>query len=244
MSSRSRVQTWDALGFHMRELAENLDFRGFQALSPGLGLGELKAVDKPNFVSRDPAGALLEGPATGASPHRASPMMTSGIPAVSPGDISNPRSEGVSAQAPTNQVSKRPPAGGGRVGKSPRGVLRFMRLAYAWSIDLSLVVICLGIALVCAAAALSVGEGKEDFWFDGGPIAWMLSFEIWEACGIVGAVFLMYLAVFKLLAGRTFGESLAGSKREVLSVAESKSDRKGNMAPKVGNNSPWEAKSA
>ena len=181
MRQSKRAQSWDALGFHLRELAENLDFRGFQALSPGLGLGSLRPNEKPRLM-QDVNPPLMQGDvATSVAGGMSQPMATASIPqmrnqmrnlhqrpqprAVEPGGQGMPGEFGSQQDTPRSH---------GKVRKT----VGLMRLAYAWAIDLSLVVTSLALALACAAVALSVGEGQEEFWYEGGPLAWMLKFKL------------------------------------------------------------------
>jgi hypothetical protein len=239
MRQSTRAHAWDQLGFHLREFAESIELGDFQALSSGLGIGELRPVDHPKAAVRtnhyqamgEPREPLTSQTHTTAKPERN--MASATTPAMSPSMNSTMNSTmsstmmpgarmgvGVASQASSQAASESMPKKvGGRLGRM------FHRL-YAWSIDMSLVVISMALAMVCAAAALTVGEGQEEFWYEGGPLAWLLKFEIWELGSIVLGVFLMYLLVFRLVAGNPFGESLTSGLGKKSRPAVKKSSRK------------------
>lgn len=212
-SGRSQVTTpaaW-AADYDLLAFAENLDAKGFTALSQGLGLGELRAAGKVE--------------------KRAAPVMREPeLPVSTPANYAaaaSARRQGQGSDGESYVVDKASSVQVAQVrAEAPERAyvttrrLSFERRLMAWSIDFLFVTSSLAIALA-TVTALAAARAKADVsLLDLRPVAWISGFAPYQILLGVYAVYLTYTLTFKFAVGRTFGESLVGLAHKAKRVAE------------------------
>jgi hypothetical protein len=180
----------------IRWFSENLNSSQFRALSTGLGLGSLKAAGTrvaraglPQQPQAQSAGAF------GAGNYAPPPVMTA-----HPGSASAPvpvaRSGRKQKKQQPDQAAHQPP----RLRRSMTSRLS------VWTFDFLVVVVSLAVAFAVAVVLSMVKTGETDNWLDLRPVRFLADRSGVEILAAVYAIFAVYMIVFKLGAGKTFGE--------------------------------------
>ncbi len=160
----------------------------FTALSVGIGIGDLRSptLDSQRLARRSPGN---DADLVNKAPQ---PQRT----AMAPMQVSEPQGK---ASAPAKRQG--------------RG-FSFRILAYG--LDFFFVALTLAVALALATVLSAVRTGETDNWLATKPIQWLAGLDPYVIVGGVYAAFFAYALVFKLLAGKTFGEGLLGVSRKNL----------------------------
>ena len=183
----------------LKALIQAIDKLEFKALSPGLGLGQVRPAGL--HKSRPLSGPPSQGLATPATQPSAV-AMTSGQPAPA---VSTHR-----PSSPLLQAARSRAAGGvGGQAAQPLREAGLGRLVLAWSLDLLFVALALFGSLALAFAA-HAWRGDSASWLAGRPVQWLLSLNPMISLAAVYALFLVYALFFRMLVGRTCGETLLG----------------------------------
>jgi hypothetical protein len=179
-SSRRRVYG------DLRQLADELQVGDFSALSAGIGIGKTKA-RSPSCPAPEVRRASVERFPT---PPKAAG--NDGGPVARVGDPSAGRS---AADAPR-----------------PSRVLPIELKLVAWGTDLLFVALMTATALALAAllAAMRGGDAPLtiDEWLAVRPVQWLAGLSVYAALGGLYGIYGGYMLLFKVVAGRTLGESL------------------------------------
>jgi len=184
------------------DLTESLDVQTFTALSPGIGLGELRPA--AGLPQRDAYGVRMRTP---VAPSPARPFLSSQTEGTNP--VHKAWSD-LPAVAHAGAVS----SGKGRLAKAKRtpapASRTFSRCILAWGIDFLFVAVSLAAALALAELLVAIRTGETGSWLALAPMQWLAGQSPVTVVGGVYGMFAAYTLLFKLLAGRTFGESLLG----------------------------------
>ena len=97
----------------------------------------------------------------------------------------------------------------GTTAKTPEDNTNLTRRLLAWALDFLLVVATLTLA-VAAMTAFSASRGVSAAWVEQRPVQWLVQTSPLATLSLVYGVFLVYGLLFKLLVGRTCGETLLG----------------------------------
>lgn len=190
------------LDHELAAFAANLDLAAFKALSPGIGLGEPRAVLQRAFapaqqgvqhVRPSQQSVVHEGVARRATVMPLDPAM---------GKVMKPKKQ-KKAKAP-----KEPKQSTMRVRTMP-----FERRLVAWSIDFLFVLTSIATALALATVLAAVRKGDGSDWLSQAPLQWLAQFKALELLGGVYGAFLAYFVLFKGLAGASVGEAMLGGRR-------------------------------
>ena len=165
-----------------KDLLATPDKYEFTALSSGLGLGGVRPARLTQ--TRRPVAQAAAGLAVNTMPGWAG---SAAVVAFAPPRLRLPKAATV---APVKEAG-------------------ISRLVLAWSLDLLLVAAALSSALALAFAA-HVWRGDSADWLAAKQVQWLWSLNpvIWLAG--VYALFLVYALFFRILVGRTCGETLLG----------------------------------
>jgi hypothetical protein len=86
----------------------------------------------------------------------------------------------------------------------------------AWAVDFFFVTSSLALALAMATGIAAARAGSETSLLDLRPVTWLAGFAPYQILIGVYGVFLAYGLFFRVLVGRTFGESVVGLKARTL----------------------------
>ena len=199
----------------MRALLENVENQEFKALSVGLGLG---SVQRPSRKASNSAAAQNRAATLTTAPVKSAPpkvLTTKSAPTKSAPTKSAPTK---SAQPGVPRVSSaQQPALGAKV-KVPKDGAPLPRRLLAWAVDFLLVVATLASA-VAAMTLFGASRGVGAAWVEQRPIQWLVQTSPLITLSLVYGVFLVYCLLFKLLVGRTCGETLLGVSAERMKHA-------------------------
>ena len=159
------------------------DSIAFQALSVGIGLGELRPPGKT--------------PVT-----RVAPSLVHKVEAFEPEPLLALDAM-AKARAPERQLNP----------KGPRRGWSVKLMAYG--LDFFFVALTLVVALGLATVLSAVRTGETENWMATKPIQWLAGLNPYLIIGGVYGVFFAYTLVFKLLAGKTCGETLLGVESKI-----------------------------
>lgn len=180
----------------MRALLENVENQEFKALSVGLGLGSVQRPSRKGSkatAAQSRADTLTTAPLKSAPskalPHKALPTKAAQMMAPR---VSSTQRQALDAPA-----------------KTPRDNTHLTRRLLAWALDFLLVVATLTLA-VAAMTAFSASRGASAAWVEQRPVQWLVQTSPLATLSLVYGVFLVYGLLFKLLVGRTCGETLLG----------------------------------
>ena len=161
-------------------LMETIDAQGFTALSNGLGLGETRPAQASKPVAPKPV-----------APTHGQIWADGYRPEIGPEPKAKP------VPVATMPRPEAPRASGG-----------FSRRVLAYGLDFLFVAMSLGVALALATLLTAVRTGETDNLLGTGPVQWVAGANPYVLLAGVYAAFLAYGLLFKVLAGRTFGETL------------------------------------
>lgn len=171
----------------LRQLAEDLQLGDFTALSVGIGIGQTQA-------------------RTRLTPPQAMATAAARMPQVF--------AAGPSFPAPALNVSNPPSSRSAPAGKIP-----FELRLVAWGLDLMFVALAAFTALALATLLAAMRGGQPpmtaDEWMAVRPMQWLASLPIYAWLGGLYGIYGAYMALFKIVAGRTLGESLFFRRRLV-----------------------------
>ena len=180
----------------MRALLENVENQEFKALSVGLGLG---SVQRPRRKGSNATAAQSRADTLTTAPLKSAP------PKVLPTKVLPTKS----AQMMAPRVSSMQRQALGTTAKTPEDNTNLTRRLLAWALDFLLVVATLTLA-VAAMTAFSASRGVSAAWVEQRPVQWLVQTSPLATLSLVYGVFLVYGLLFKLLVGRTCGETLLG----------------------------------
>jgi hypothetical protein len=180
----------------MRALLENVENQEFKALSVGLGLGSLQRPSR-------------KGSNGTAAQSRADTLTTAPLKSASPKVLPTKELPTKSAQLMAPRVSSTQRQALGATAKTPKDNTHLTRRLLAWALDFLLVVATLTLA-VAAMTAFSASRGASAAWVEQRPVQWLVQTSPLATLSLVYGVFLVYGLLFKLLVGRTCGETLLG----------------------------------
>ena len=216
-------------------LIETIDAKGFTALSSGLGLGEARPVQgaRPEATRRaapPPSQGQVwqDGYRPGIGPE-ARPLAAAPAPVAPPKPLKGRKARQAlkaakaaqakaakaaraaqasqAARAPkAAKASKASKAAMGSLAPAPRG--GFSRRLFAYGLDFFFVAVSLGVALGLATLLTAVRTGETDNLLGAAPVQWVVSAKPYVLLAVVYGAFLAYGLLFKVLAGRTCGETL------------------------------------
>ena len=185
----------------MRALLENVENQEFKALSVGLGLG---SVQRPRRKGSNATAARSRADTLTTAPLKSAP------PKVLPTkELSTKVLPTKSAQMMAPRVSSMQRQALGTTAKTPEDNTNLTRRLLAWALDFLLVVATLTLA-VAAMTAFSASRGVSAAWVEQRPVQWLVQTSPLATLSLVYGVFLVYGLLFKLLVGRTCGETLLG----------------------------------
>ena len=164
----------------MRALLENVENQEFKALSVGLGLGSVRRSGRQSKAAQIRTDTLTTAPATLS---------------VAPRRAVHRSGAHRAALGAAKKVSK--------------DSAHLRRRLLAWVVDFLLVVATLTFA-VATMIAFSVSRGPVAPWVEQRPVQWLVQTSPLITLSLVYGVFLVYGLLFKLLVGRTCGETLLG----------------------------------
>lgn len=203
----------------IRWFSENLNSAQFRALSSGLGLGTLKAagsrgtrqVPAPTQTHQVQPGAF--GAGNYSSPQTLGPQVAAGPQraghAQGSTDKRAHRARGASAKPARRWFGKE----GAPVALEPRLPRSFASRISVWTFDFLVVVVSLAVAFAAAVVISMVKTGETDNWLALRPVKFLSERSGVEVLASVYAIFAVYMIVFKLGAGKTFGEVIFKPKR-------------------------------
>ena len=180
----------------MRALLENVENQEFKALSVGLGLG---SVQRPR----------RKGSNATAAQSRADTLTTAPLKSAPPKALSSKALHPKAAQMMAPRVSSMQRQASGTTTKTPKDNTNLTRRLLAWALDFLLVVATLTLT-VAAMTAFSASRGVSAAWVEQRPVQWLVQTSPLATLSLVYGVFLVYGLLFKLLVGRTCGETLLG----------------------------------
>lgn len=180
----------------MRALLENVENQEFKALSVGLGLG---SVQRPR----------RKGSNATAAQSRADTLTTAPLKSAPPKALSSKALHPKAAQMMAPRVSSMQRQALDATAKTPEDNTNLTRRLLAWALDFLLVVATLTLA-VAAMTAFSASRGVSAAWVEQRPVQWLVQTSPLATLSLVYGVFLVYGLLFKLLVGRTCGETLLG----------------------------------
>jgi len=194
------------LDHELAAFAANLDIAAFKALSPGIGLGEPRAVLQRAFAPAQQGVQQVRAPQQGVV-HEGVAQRAAQRAAVMPldpamGKVVKPKKV-KKAKAP--KEPKQPTV---RAPKMP-----FERRLVAWSIDFLFVLTSIATALALATVLAAVRKGDGSDWLSQAPLQWLAQFKALELLAGVYGAFLAYFVSFKGLAGASVGEAMLGGRR-------------------------------
>ena len=185
----------------MRALLENVENQEFKALSVGLGLG---SVQRPRRKGSNATAAQSRADTLTTAPLKSAPPKV--LPTkVLPTKVLPTKS----AQMMAPRVSSMQRQALGTTAKTPEDNTNLTRRLLAWALDFLLVVATLTLA-VAAMTAFSASRGVSAAWVEQRPVQWLVQTSPLATLSLVYGVFLVYGLLFKLLVGRTCGETLLG----------------------------------
>lgn len=175
----------------LRDFAETLDLTAFKALSSGIGIGKTKELAAP-------AQAL---PRKAEMPRSELPR-----PQVVQGGSSGEARKGKALKpskgAKASRAAQAPAAG--HAGMR----LSLERRLFAWGLDFFFVALSLAVLLAIFTVLAAVRSGASGDPFALAPVQWLFGLKPLEVLAAVYGLFFAYVLLFKVVAGRTLGESL------------------------------------
>lgn len=170
------------LGPELQELADGLDKDAFKALSPGIGLGNVRP--------------------KGAAPRQHIPVSSQ----VTQGESDLSRvtvvpAASVATSAPRKASATDAPA-------PQKRKFGFAKRILALGIDFLFVATSVCTALAIAAIFAAANSGGEIHWTALAPVEWIAAFSPLEILAGVYGTFAAYWLLFRLLVGGTLGESM------------------------------------
>ncbi|MCX6105895.1 MAG: hypothetical protein NTY08_08710 [Proteobacteria bacterium] len=185
----------------MRALLENVENQEFKALSVGLGLG---SVQRPSRKGSNATAARSRADTLTTAPLKSAPSKA--LPTKALPHKTFPTK---AAQMMAPRVSSMQRQALGTTAKTPEDNTNLTRRLLAWALDFLLVVATLTLA-VAAMTAFSASRGVSAAWVEQRPVQWLVQTSPLATLSLVYGVFLVYGLLFKLLVGRTCGETLLG----------------------------------
>ena len=177
----------------MRALLENVENQEFKALSVGLGLGSVQRPSRKSKAAQSRAETLTTAPLKPA-PLTATPLTATQLTTAT-------------LRASRKSGAQRQPLGA--TAKATKDSAHLTRRLLAWALDFLLVVATLTLS-VATMTAFSVSRSASGTWVEQRPVQWLVQTSPLATLSLVYGVFLVYGLLFKLLVGRTCGETLLG----------------------------------
>jgi hypothetical protein len=185
----------------IQHLVETIDVRLFQALSPGIGLGDLRTARQAASVCT----------ATPVSQTARQETAVANVVTAAPTSVNRVNVASTTVKTPSG------------VKGSP-----WEKFFLAWSLDFFFVASCLVMVLAAACALFVYQHGIPETPLNLPPLRWLAAVSPVKVLAAVYAVFIGYAAIFRVLAGRTIGEASLGlvRKAQVLEAL-----KKAHLAP-------------
>lgn len=200
----------------IRWMAENLNSAQFRALSSGLGLGTIKTAQSrvsasvfPHLSASTPVlgtQSSFRSPSTQGMLHGEQELQRALLTSQPTAPVEKASSSIFrTARRGANAASQAPQrASAAPVRQTQK--LSFKQRLSVWTADFLVVVTSLAVAFAIAVVLSMVKSGETDNWLALRPVKFLAARTAVEILAAVYAAFAAYMVVFKLGAGKTFGE--------------------------------------